>query len=189
MNIPTRFSLPGSVDPVADLTTILVPVDCSRRSRALLRSASSLARCVSGHLVILYVYEPLTYAPAHSTAQQLKHCQEIRQRKAEECLSLFQDEFLDDSEVQSATLLTAGGFPEDEICKTARQIGADLIVASTHGYRGLNHLFLGSKAERLIRSAPCPILILPAAREGEQEQDVIELHYRTSAHETNRHAP
>jgi nucleotide-binding universal stress UspA family protein len=187
MNSPARFAFPDSPGPVADIATILVPIDCGPRSRALLRSASALARRVGGHLVILHVYEPITYAPAHYTVEQLNHCQEFRQHDAQERLELFQDEFLDDPEVQSATLLALGGFPEEEICKIARRMDADLIVASTHGYRGLNRLFIGSMAERLIRRVPCPILILPTSVEGsDEENDVIELHHKSPAFEENR---
>jgi nucleotide-binding universal stress UspA family protein len=191
MNPQARFSLPDSAGPVADIATILVPIDCGPRSRALLRSASALSRRVGGHLVILHVYEPLTYAPAHYTAEQVHNCHDIRQRKAMERLELFQDEFLEDSEVQSASLIAVEGLPEYEICETARQTNADLIVASTHGYRGLNRLFVGSTAERLIRRVPCPILILPTAVEGsEDENDVIEIHHKPSSFQSNeRKAP
>ncbi len=181
-----RFSDSHSPGPVADIGTILVPIDCGPRSPALLRSASALARRLGGHLVILHVYEPLTHAPAHSTAEHLHHCQSIRQRMAEERLELYQDKFLDDEEVQSATLLAVEGFPEVEICEKARALNADLIVVSTHGYRGLKHLLMGSKAEQLIRRVPCPILVLPVASEGsEEEKDVIEIHHRCSTRPVN----
>ena len=41
----------------------------------------------------------------------------------------------------------------------AREIGADLIVLSTRGHSGLKHLLLGSTAERVVRNAPCPVLV------------------------------
>jgi len=42
----------------------------------------------------------------------------------------------------------------------------DLIVISTHGYTGLKHAVLGSTAERVVRHAPCPVLVV---REQEHE--------------------
>ena len=42
----------------------------------------------------------------------------------------------------------------------AREIDADLIVLSTRGHSGLKHLLLGSTAERVVRSAPCPVLVV-----------------------------
>jgi nucleotide-binding universal stress UspA family protein len=48
----------------------------------------------------------------------------------------------------------------DQISSFAREIGADLIVVTTHGYTGLKHVLLGSTAELVVRHAPCPVLIL-----------------------------
>jgi nucleotide-binding universal stress UspA family protein len=59
--------------------------------------------------------------------------------------------------------VSTGNAP-NEICALARKIDADLIIASTHGHTGWKHVLLGSVAERLVRHAPCPVLI---ARRGE----------------------
>jgi nucleotide-binding universal stress UspA family protein len=50
------------------------------------------------------------------------------------------------------------------ILERSAQLPADLIVMGTHGRRGLSHMFLGSVAERLVRTAPCPVLTLRADR-------------------------
>lgn len=52
------------------------------------------------------------------------------------------------------------GNPFEEIAKVARTINADLIAISTHGYTGLKHVYMGSVAERVVRFAPCPVLVL-----------------------------
>ena len=52
-----------------------------------------------------------------------------------------------------------GGRPYEEIVRVAREIGADLIVLSTRGHSELKHLLLGSTAERVVRNAPCPVLV------------------------------
>ena len=46
----------------------------------------------------------------------------------------------------------------NEICGLAGEIRTDLIVMPTHGRTGLEHMFLGSTAERTVRHAPCPVL-------------------------------
>ena len=51
------------------------------------------------------------------------------------------------------------GRPFEEICKLARQINADLIVMPTRGQSGFKRILLGSTAERVVRYAPCPVLI------------------------------
>ncbi len=57
------------------------------------------------------------------------------------------------------------GIPYEEIIRKAEEIGASLIVVGTHGRTGLDHLIFGSTAERVVRSAACPVLTirLPAA--------------------------
>jgi nucleotide-binding universal stress UspA family protein len=56
------------------------------------------------------------------------------------------------------SVLVHDGTPFDEICHTAKTLGADLIVLTTHGYTGLKHVWLGSTAERVVRHAHCPVL-------------------------------
>jgi nucleotide-binding universal stress UspA family protein len=55
------------------------------------------------------------------------------------------------------------GFPAEDIVRLATEVQADLIVVGTHGRRGLSHLLLGSVAERVIRTAPCPVLTVRRA--------------------------
>lgn len=52
------------------------------------------------------------------------------------------------------------GEPGYEIAKFAEDTGAGLIVIPSHGRKGLSHLFLGSVAERVVRYAHCPVLVL-----------------------------
>jgi nucleotide-binding universal stress UspA family protein len=52
------------------------------------------------------------------------------------------------------------GKPFDEITRNARALDASLIVLATHGYTGLKHAYLGSVAERVVRHAHCPVLVV-----------------------------
>ena len=52
------------------------------------------------------------------------------------------------------------GRPSQQIGQAASELGVDLIVISTHGYTGLNYVLLGGTAERVIRHAPCPVLVV-----------------------------
>jgi len=52
------------------------------------------------------------------------------------------------------------GVAYEEICATAREIKADLIVIATHGYTGYKRAFLGSTAERVVQHSLCPVLVV-----------------------------
>jgi nucleotide-binding universal stress UspA family protein len=52
------------------------------------------------------------------------------------------------------------GPPAKEIVRVARSVGADLVIVGTHGRRGVRRLVLGSVAEEVLRSAPCPVLVV-----------------------------
>lgn len=53
------------------------------------------------------------------------------------------------------------GIPWDEVASAATEFDSDLIVLCTHNYRWIEHLFNGSDAERMLRRAPCPVLVVP----------------------------
>lgn len=56
------------------------------------------------------------------------------------------------------------GIPSQQICSVAREYQSDLIVLGTYGRTGLEHVLLGSTAERVIATAPCPVFTLRAAQ-------------------------
>ncbi|MFT5526746.1 MAG: nucleotide-binding universal stress UspA family protein, partial [Pirellulaceae bacterium] len=64
------------------------------------------------------------------------------------------------------THVLEGGKIDAEICDVAEKLDADLIVMGTHGRTGLAHVFLGSVAERTLRTAPCPVLTVKAPEGG-----------------------
>jgi nucleotide-binding universal stress UspA family protein len=52
------------------------------------------------------------------------------------------------------------GTAHTEIVRIARELGIDLIILSTKGRTGLAHVFLGSTAEKVVRHASCPVLVV-----------------------------
>jgi nucleotide-binding universal stress UspA family protein len=71
------------------------------------------------------------------------------------------------AEVERVEPLVAMGTPSVEIVRLAEEHDVDLIVIATHGRGFISHAILGSTAERVLRRAPCPVLIVrdPAAGE------------------------
>lgn len=88
-----------------------------------------------------------------------------RRPEAEKALIRLADSTARQGDVPVRTA-TRTGRAYDEIAAAARDENADLIVISTHGYTGLKHVLLGSTTERVVRHAPCPVLVI---RQHERE--------------------
>lgn len=136
---------------------ILIPVDFSAHSSFAVKLGADLARRSAASVTVLHVFDPLPYAlPADYqvfTPEQREQLQsEIRKSLA--ALRL-RAETGGAARVETQTL---EGSPVTEIVRLAAEGGFDLIVMGTHGRRGVKHALLGSVAERVVRSAPCPVL-------------------------------
>ena len=134
---------------------ILVPTDFSDTAEHGTRYAFQLARALGARVSLLYVYiipvPPEARALAGAFADETE---QDAQKRLEEVAAKFHG-----SEALDAALL-ATGEPSTAIINTAREIGADLIVIGTHGRRGVRRMLLGSVAETVLRSAPCPVLAI-----------------------------
>lgn len=141
---------------------LLVPLDFSSNSEEALRTASKLARLYSASLTIVTVYEPLawqvpegTWAMTPDQERRLLAAYEARLAEAEK-----QVRDLGLNDVQTKLLQ---GAIAPEILEHARAQGCDLIVMGTHGRKGVSHFLLGSIAERVLRMAPCDVLVVRGA--------------------------
>lgn len=63
-------------------------------------------------------------------------------------------------------VVMASGPPAQRITETAQKEAADMIVMGTHGRTGLRHMLIGSVAERVVRHATCPVLVVPSQKEA-----------------------
>jgi universal stress protein A len=135
---------------------LLVAVDFSEPSQAAFHTAAQLAADAGAQLVIVHVFQPASYTgPLMPVAAT-----EDAQRDARASLAALerQAESVGARRVSSA-LLT--GTPWHEIVELARKDEAiDLVVLGTHGHTGLKHVLIGSVAERVVRHAPCPVLVV-----------------------------
>lgn len=67
---------------------------------------------------------------------------------------------------QAVTTRIEVGIPSQAVQTVAEEIGADLLVVGTHGRTGLDHVLVGSTAERVVRMASCPVLAVKADKGG-----------------------
>jgi universal stress protein A len=73
------------------------------------------------------------------------------------------DQHLDQLAKMPANLIRVLRYSQDpwkEITAVAAEMAADLLVISTHGRSGLEHFLRGSDAEKIVREAPCPVLVI-----------------------------
>lgn len=141
-----------------DLKSILVPIDFSADSRKALRYAAAFARQFNAKITLLHVVIPIpasTEYPYGPVAMQFQDESTVRTIK-DQLLTLGRKEAGD--RMSQAVVRCGPAF--DEISRAAKELHIDLIVLSTHGYTGLSHILLGSTAERVVRHAPCPVLIV-----------------------------
>lgn len=146
---------------------ILVPVDFSPVSLQALDYAVELARPFQAGLVVLHVVEPIYYAtPAdlYGPSANLSMLLDEQQKAAQEQLAVLATR-LAEHQVKSETCVEPG-VPYQVIVDTAARRRVDLIVMATHGRTGLSHLLLGSVAERVVRSAACPVLTVRGFKPG-----------------------
>lgn len=138
---------------------ILVPLDFSDNARKALRYAVSFAQQYQARITLLHVVEPLIY-PADSgfvpVEAQTWEGNLVRETQAR-LEAIAREEVPVDVQVE-ARVTTGNAF--NEIAETAREMEIDLLIITTHGYTGLKHLFLGSTAERVVRHAPCPVMVV-----------------------------
>lgn len=138
---------------------ILVPIDFSDFSKSALKYAVTFAQQYHSKLILIYVMEPVIYPPDFSMGQITLPTVnfDMDKRAKEELDKLAEVEI--GSLVQVQTLIKTGK-PFVEIIETAKDEDVDLIIISTHGHSGVEHILFGSTADKVVRKAPCPVLTL-----------------------------
>ena len=138
-----------------ELRKILVPVDLSGPSEWALRYATALAPSFGGKIALLHVLESGRLV---GEVSEFDTGMTAIPRRAEERLCMLASRSGEPALFGKMEVRT--GQPFHEIDAAASELGSDLIVISTHGYTGLDYVLLGGTAERVIRHAPCPVLVV-----------------------------
>jgi nucleotide-binding universal stress UspA family protein len=141
------------------LHRILVATDFGEAAEAALSYGRELARAFHATLTVLHVADNVLaagygiegYAGAYPDLQ--RSVEESARKQLEVVLS---EE--DARELGATTVLRVSNAPALTIVNFARDEGSDLIIMGTHGRGPMAHLLMGSVAERVVRTAPCPVL-------------------------------
>lgn len=151
------------VPALLKMRTILVPLDFSNTSAKALTYAIRMAEQFGSKIILVNVIEPIA-TPDLAYHPLMLESEESRAAARRAIESTARKARLPDSMLDR--IVIRNGAPFVEITEAARTLKADLIIITTHGYTGLKHVFMGSTAERVVRHAPCPVLVV---REKEHE--------------------
>jgi len=143
---------------------ILVPVDFSDHSLRALEDAIALGKTWNAEIHLLHCYQihPASIDP-YGLAYPEHFERDIRDA-AQKRLAEWSDK-VTAAGLKAVEHLSAR-FPSDEITEMADDLGIDLIAMGTRGLSGIKHVLLGSVAERVLRSAPCPVWVERGATEA-----------------------
>jgi universal stress protein A len=136
---------------------ILVAVDFSDYSRAALNYAAFLAESFGAKLTLVHAVEPYVYPEDLSAGFTLEEIDERWMQKQQEKLETLKQTIKNGI---PAKVIVTMGTAWNRIVGLAKSCCADLIVVGTHGRTGLKHVLLGSTAERVVRHATCPVLVV-----------------------------
>ncbi len=143
---------------MANWRKICCAVDFSESSRLALEEAADLARRFDGALTLIHVFETVPVATTEGIVSPPDLVEQLSvelSRKLESWKA--EAERRADRPVRQTVL---SGDPAMEIVRFAREGEFDLVVTGTHGRTGLRHLVLGSVAEKVVRQARCPVLVV-----------------------------
>jgi nucleotide-binding universal stress UspA family protein len=142
---------------------ILVATDFAESAERALTCGVQLARRHGAELILLHVYMDLPAYP-EITAGQVEAIYEEQRRWIEDALERRARAARAEGLLARAVLKT--GPAASTIAETAADEDADLIVVGTHGRSGLDRLIVGSVAERVVRLASCPVLVVKASKKA-----------------------
>lgn len=140
------------------IESILVPLDFSAPSMKALDFAVTFARQFKAKLTLLHVVEPVGTPDFAASFPLVMEDDQMKAEAKKELERAVKAARVPRGIVEK--ILVRFGRSFHEIANAARTRKVDLIIISTHGYSGLKHALLGSTTERVVRHAPCPVLVV-----------------------------
>ena len=140
-------------------TRICCAVDLSPPSRLAMETAAELASRFGAELTLLHVVERVPRPVTSDTLVSPREVLELTGFELERAVAEWRD-----AAVRTASrpvdYALVPGHPATEIARFAGEGRFDLLVMGTHGQTELEHAILGSVAERVVREAPCTVLVV-----------------------------
>jgi nucleotide-binding universal stress UspA family protein len=155
------------VPQILRLKKILVPIDFSDTSKKAFHYALRFAEQFDCEITLLNVVEPISPMAGEPAAVEACSFAKREFSLAEKNLAVLAAGSHTNGASSVHSLVRIGHAP-NEITKAAKELDVDLIIIATHGYTSWRHLCIGSTSERVVRSAPCPVLVV-----REKEHDFL----------------
>lgn len=152
--------LPDAPAP-SEVDRVIAPIDFSAFTDGQVESALEIATTFDVPLELVHAVEPIPYVQmSYPIAVDVEDFKRHAKRRIDQLV-----EELDDGRLVSGRAVV--GMADDVVMEFAEESEAPLVVMSSHGHSGVTRLLLGSTTERLLRRAPCPVLVThPNAEEG-----------------------
>ncbi|HYD49497.1 MAG TPA: universal stress protein [Terriglobales bacterium] len=143
------------------MKTILVPIDFSDVTNAVLDHAILLAQKFASRIDVVHVAAPEPTFVGYEPGPQVVRYQVATELREEHRLVQNLAQKLRDQGLDAHGLMLQGSTVEC-IVERAKKIAADLIILGSHGHGAIHRVLLGSVSEGVVRHATCPVLIVPA---------------------------
>ena len=141
------------------MKTILAPVDFSTVTDRVCEAAATLARAVSGRVILLHSVPPPIITGEFPLTENVARIVALQEKAAARNLARLQKKLQRGFVV--AETLQLHGAPVNPILEQANAFGADYIVIGSHGHTALYNLLVGSTTHGVLSKSPCPVLIVP----------------------------
>lgn len=139
------------------LKNILCPLDHSKHSESALKYAISLALKDKSKLYLMHVLDSRKSEEAEGISELIS----IDEKGLNDLKDKLEKSVPEEIRAEiKCEALVSHGIPFDEIVTVVKDKNIDLIIMGTHGRKGISHVVLGSTAEKVMRDAPCPVMIV-----------------------------
>lgn len=149
---------------------ILVPIDVSERSRAILDYALTFGSALDLDILVMHVVDSRTMHPMPYSYEKIEddyYTNLSRDEMTAEIKKIVQDEIDRGTTFEhqlNVTVLVRFGIPYDQILKTAKEKQVDFIVMGAKGHTSLEEFFMGGVADKVSRRAECPVFVVRRRR-------------------------
>ena len=147
-----------------NIKKVVCPIDFSDNSKLVAESAAYVAGTFKADIHLVFVVQNFEdYSGFFVPQMSMPNLEQELFSGAEERMARFHDEYADAFKQAGVTEVVHKVFVGDvgeQIVQYAAEIQGDLIVMGTHGYKGLEKIMFGSIADKVVRSAHCPVMTI-----------------------------